>query len=309
MPILSAIGRKSPKTRALIAAIYAVLRPRRGRHALSAGTDDRRLDQIHRRPARKRPAPPLPRLRRSPLAKTPRSALQRIDGFPQHRVRHRLRLVRGHPPAARRRPRLRTRPALARIPRRRPLAAAGHRPRPLLGPAGRRVPRRSSAPSAKHLREKYGTLAALNAALGTDFDAWYTVFIQPPAYLFPHAVPDATPLATEFDAFKLSAPDWCQTVLSPEGFFKKLYLKPRYSKDIAAYNAAHGTAYASYADVPLPARLPRRRPPLEQEEWRDFTANTLSPLWMKDGVLDTPETRWRDGLPRQSEIQVHRSES
>ena len=148
----------------------------------------------------------------------------------------------------------------------------------------------------KRLREKFGTLDALNAALGTAFDAWYVVFIQPPAYLFPHAVPDATPLATEFDAFKLAAPDWCQTVLSPEGFFRKLYLKPRYSKDVATYNAAHGTAYASYADVPLPREFPAAAVPLAQEEWRDFTANTLSPLWLKDGILDTPETRWRDWI-------------
>ncbi|MGD9781917.1 MAG: ABC transporter permease subunit [Kiritimatiellia bacterium] len=148
----------------------------------------------------------------------------------------------------------------------------------------------------RHLREKYGALDALNAALGTAFDAWYVVFIQPPAYLFPHAAPDATPLATEFDAFKLSAPAWCQTVLSPESFFRKLYLKPRYSKNVAAYNAAHGTAYASYAEVPLPREFPADAPPLALEEWRDFTANTLSPLWLKEGVLDTPETRWRDFL-------------
>ena len=147
----------------------------------------------------------------------------------------------------------------------------------------------------RRLREKFGTLAALNAALGTAFDAWYVVFIQPPAYLFPHAAPGATPLAAEFDAFKLSAPAWCQTVLSPEGFFRKLYLKPRYSKDVAAYNAAHGTAFASYADVPLPREFPAA-PPLAREEWRDFTANTLSPLWLKNGALDTPETRWRDFL-------------
>ncbi|NCA81624.1 MAG: carbohydrate ABC transporter permease [Opitutae bacterium] len=150
------------------------------------------------------------------------------------------------------------------------------------------------------LRGKFGTLAALNAALGSDFDAWYAVFLQPPAYLFPHAKPDATPLATEFDAFKLAAPDWCQTVLSPEGFFKKLYLKPRHSKDIAAYNAAHGTAHASYADVPLPREFPADASPLEQQEWRDFTANTLSPLWQTNGILDTPDSRWRDFLSKQN---------
>ena len=148
----------------------------------------------------------------------------------------------------------------------------------------------------RRLREKFGTLASLNAALGTDFDAWYVVFIQPPAYLFPHAAPGATPLAAEFDAFKLAAPAWCQTVLSPEGFFRKLYLKPRYSKDVAAYNAAHGTSYASYAEVPLPREFPADAPPLVQEEWRDFVQNTLSPIWRNGETLDTPETRFRDWI-------------
>ena len=148
----------------------------------------------------------------------------------------------------------------------------------------------------RYLQEKYGTLDALNTALGTDFDAWYAVFVQPPAYLFPYARPQATPLASEFDAFKLNAPPWCQVVLSPEGLFRKLYLKPRYSKDVATYNAAHGTAYATYAAIPLPRAVPALASPLEQDDWRDFTENTLSPLWRKDGHLDTPETRWRDWL-------------
>ena len=161
----------------------------------------------------------------------------------------------------------------------------------------------------RRLREKYGTLDALNAALGTAFDAWYVVFIQPPAYLFPHAAPGATPLAAEFDAFKLAAPAWCQTVLSPEGFFRKLYLKPRYSKDAAAYNAAHGTAYASYAEVPLPRVFPAAAPPLAQEEWRDFVQNTLSPIWRNGETLDTPETRWRDFLSKQTHSAILNPES
>ncbi len=160
----------------------------------------------------------------------------------------------------------------------------------------------------RHLQDTYGSLDALNAAMGTDFDAWYTVFVQPPAYLFPYARPDATPLAAEFDAFKLTALPWCRVVLSPEGFFRKLYLKPRHSRDIAAYNAAHGTACASYAEVPLPRTFPSNAPPLVQAEWRDFTRNTLSPLWLRDGLLDTPETRWRDWLGKRSEIRGQKSE-
>jgi len=161
----------------------------------------------------------------------------------------------------------------------------------------------------RHLQKKFGTLEALNSALGTDFEAWYTVFIQPPSYLFPYAIPDATPLATEFDAFKLTAPAFCQFVLSPEGFFKKLYLKPRYTKKIAAYNQAHGTHYAAYSGLHLSRTLPTNADPLEQEEWIDFTSHTLSPIWVRDTTLLTPETQWHDWLAMRQESEVRSPES
>ena len=197
-------------------------------------------------------------------------------------------------------------PGTELVPLWREFLASGSLPPPAIALGHYWAPQAGAFPSQlrafrHHLRQKYGTLPALNAALGTDFDAWYTVFIQPPAYLFPHALQNATPLATEFDAFKLTAPGYCQTVLSPEGLFKKLYLKPRHTKDIAAYNTAHDTAYASYADIRLPRTLPANAPPLEQEEWTDFTTHTLSPLWTKDGILDTPETRWHDFLSKQTD--------
>jgi multiple sugar transport system permease protein len=292
MPILSRIGRKSPKTRLLIAAIYAVL----GVGALAmlyplglmiAGSTKSIADQ--------RETALLPRFLVSDEALWQKhlEALfnESMDSIniafdSDYTTFEDIPLPPPDGPGAEWLPLWREFLAADLLPP--PAIALGHYWAPQAGafPAQLREFRRQ-------LRKKYGTLAALNAALGSDFDAWYTVFVQPPAYLFPHARPDATPLATEFDAFKLDAPNWCQTVLSPEGFFKKLYLKPRHSKDIAAYNAAHGTAYASYADIQLPREFPAGAPPLEQQEWRDFTANTLSPLWQKDGVLDTPETRWR----------------
>ena len=101
----------------------------------------------------------------------------------------------------------------------------------------------------RHLRDEYGTLETLNAAMSTDFDAWYNVIVQPPAYLVPPALPHATPLADALDRYKPLAPDWQKTLLTPEGFFVKLYLKPRYGRDIAAYNAAHHTTHPDWTTV------------------------------------------------------------
>lgn len=187
------------------------------------------------------------------------------------------------------------------LPRWRDFLAAGRLPPEAIAIGHFWAPQAGAFPSQlqafrRHLRERYGSLSALNAEMGTDFSAWYTVFVQPPAYLFAHALPGATPLARAFDEFKLTAPDYCQVVLSPEGFFKRLYLKPRHTRDIAVYNAAHGTDYPSYAEVSLPRSFPEEATALEQEEWLDFTTHTLSPLWVHEGVLDTAETRWQDWL-------------
>ncbi len=295
MPILSRIGRKSPRTRLLIAAIYAALLA--GALAMAyplglmvAGSTKSIADQ--------RETALLPRFLVSDEALW-RKHLEAL--FNESMDSLNIAFDTDYatfediplPPA--------DGPGSELLPLWREFLASGALPPHAIALGHYWAPQAGAFPAQlrefrRRLREKYGSLAALNAALGSDFDAWYTVFVQPPAYLFPHAMPDATPLATEFDAFKLAAPDWCQTVLSPEGFFKKLYLKPRYSKDIAAYNAAHGTAYASYANVPLPREFPAGAMPREQQEWRDFTQNSLSPLWQTNGVLDTPDSRWRDFL-------------
>ncbi len=155
----------------------------------------------------------------------------------------------------------------------------------------------------RHLNTAYGNLETMNRQLVTDFDAWYNVFVQPPAYLFPYARLHATPMADEYDAFKMTVDPFFRVILSPEGYYKKLYLKPRYTRDIAVYNAAHGTAYASYDEILLPPQPPSGGHPLIEEDWRDFTTHSLSPLWKNpDGPLDTPDLRWREWLVQNKNI-------
>ncbi len=160
----------------------------------------------------------------------------------------------------------------------------------------------------RHLREKYGTLDALNAALRTDFDAWYNVFVQPPAYLFPHALPHATPLADALDTYKPTAPDWQKTLLSPEGFYIKLYLKPRYGRDIATYNAAHGTTHPSWDTVTLPPTCPDpTASPEESADWQDFTTRALNPLWLTGGAGVPPANDQNQPTANSSLVTRHSS--
>ncbi|MBR6021126.1 MAG: ABC transporter permease subunit [Kiritimatiellae bacterium] len=154
------------------------------------------------------------------------------------------------------------------------------------------------------LREKYGDLGSLNAAMGTDFDAWYGVFVQPPSLLFPYAREAGTPMAAAFAEYKAGAAGWHKTVLSVKGFWHRLYLRPRHGRDVAGLNAAWGTAFGSWAEVPLPATaeeaeavggVPAR------EDWEDFSGRALAERWSRAGegggrVLDTPDRRWNQWL-------------
>ncbi len=307
MPILSAIGRQSPKMRLLIALIYAAL----GLGALAmlyplglmAAGSTKSIADLRENVLVPRFLVSDEALWQKHLEALFNESMDALNiAFDTDYIR--FSDIPLPPPDA---------PGADLVPLWRDFLAGGHLPPEAIAIGHYWAPQAGAFPVQlrrfrRHLQDTYGSLDALNAAMGTDFDAWYTVFVQPPAYLFPYARPDATPLAAEFDAFKLTALPWCRVVLSPEGFFRKLYLKPRHSRDIAAYNAAHGTACASYAEVPLPRTFPSNAPPLVQAEWRDFTRNTLSPLWLRDGLLDTPETRWRDWLGKRSEIRGQKSE-
>ncbi len=221
MPILSPIGRKSPKSRLLIGFIYAVLLTGSltmlyPLGLMIAGSTKSIADL---RGDGSRAA--LPCFRRSVVAQ---SISKRYSTNRWIRSISHSTATTPRSGTSRFRPPMAPAPNSCRSGANSSPPAACLRRRSTLGHYW--APQAGAFPSQlrafrNHLRQAYGTLEALNTALGTDFDAWYTVFIQPPAYLFPHATPDATPLATEFDAFKLSAPDWCQTVLSPGRIFQE----------------------------------------------------------------------------------------
>jgi multiple sugar transport system permease protein len=154
------------------------------------------------------------------------------------------------------------------------------------------------------LKGKYGDLGALNAAMGTDFDAWYGVFVQPPSLLFPYAAAEGTPMAAAFAEYKAGAAGWRKTVLSVRGFWHRLYLRPRHGRDVAGLNAAWGTGFARWQDVPLPAtaeEAERVGGAAAREDWEDFAGRALAERWSQVGeeggrALDTPDGRWNAWL-------------
>lgn len=106
------------------------------------------------------------------------------------------------------------------------------------------------------LQWRFGTLDALNQALGTDFETWYDVFAQPPATLFPHSdVPESAVVQALRDYTATSAPAWTRSVACAEGYWHRLFLKPRYGPGLEEVNRALGTGYRSWAEIPFPETL------------------------------------------------------
>ena len=62
-------------------------------------------------------------------------------------------------------------------------------------------------------------------------------------------------------------------LLNPDGKFWRVWLKPKYTRDIKVYNAKHGTNYASYDEVFLTRYPPKNE--LQLEDWAGFVREEL----------------------------------
>jgi multiple sugar transport system permease protein len=132
----------------------------------------------------------------------------------------------------------------------------------------------------KELAERFeDDIDLVNRELGTDFVGWNSVYRIPESYLERRNKLSITTFADTFEEFKSRQPLSNRYYFSVEGYFKKQFVKPKYSKEIAKYNTAHGTDYASYGDVHLVRELPQNDQ--ERKDWLDFVRNTLNVLWIR----------------------------
>ncbi len=136
-----------------------------------------------------------------------------------------------------------------------------------------------------------GDLEAANRELGADFVQWHAFFLLPESFLLRREKPVETPLAAEFTVFKDAQPRWNRCYVSPEGFFKNLFIKTKYTREISEYNAAHDTRHESYKQV----HLSRRAPPIgsvqERADWEEFVRLTLNLAWIRADEATAPAYR------------------
>jgi multiple sugar transport system permease protein len=133
------------------------------------------------------------------------------------------------------------------------------------------------------LAAKFGTdIDVVNREADTEYLAWNYVTVQPEQYLLRREKPVESRFQSIMNEYKDGqVPAGMRYYFSPEGAFKKLYIKSQYGLDIAKYNAAHapavgqpGTTYTDYSQVTLARRVPEN--PVEARDWEIFLRDTVA---------------------------------
>jgi multiple sugar transport system permease protein len=123
-------------------------------------------------------------------------------------------------------------------------------------------------------------VSALNREMGTEFVGWKAFFVMPPNILARRGVVPDTPFYRAVGSFAQEQPLGMRYYFSVDGFYKRLFLKTQYTKDIEEYNRAHGTSYGSYAEVQLSRTLPDGTP-AERKDWEEFVRYSLNLHWVR----------------------------
>lgn len=137
-------------------------------------------------------------------------------------------------------------------------------------------------------------LARFNREMEAEFLSWNNFYYQPADSLLRRSQAGTRPLDAAFREFRDAQPVAARLYFNVEGFYRHSFLKNRYGRDIAAYNAAHGTACRTWADVHLHRSLSEAGDSVgksERGDWEIFVRGILNLTWIRAGDAGAPA--WR----------------
>ncbi|KKK91840.1 hypothetical protein LCGC14_2708900, partial [marine sediment metagenome] len=151
------------------------------------------------------------------------------------------------------------------------------------------VPKAARAFKRAMVRRFDGDIHRLNRELGTQFVAWNRFVVRRESFLLRRETPGLTGFYKSLQDFKAESALHERYYFTIEGFFKQ-YLKTQYTRDIARYNAEHGTAYTSYDQVHLDRRVPDGpgRTHQQRKDWEELVRHLLSPMWIRVDARAAP---------------------
>lgn len=143
----------------------------------------------------------------------------------------------------------------------------------------------------RELVERFdGDIHAMNRALETEFISWNTFLVMPEDTTLRRSTLLDTPFNRARRDFKLRQPAFFSYFYDLESYYTTGFLKTRYTRDIAEYNRVHGTRYPEYESVRLTRRAPEGTP-AERAGWEDFVRNSLHLAWIRVAPEAAPDYR------------------
>ncbi len=125
-----------------------------------------------------------------------------------------------------------------------------------------------------YMQEKYkGNLDAFATEMKLPVKSWNDVRPPPMPNPFRFSNQD-NPLVQAFLTFAQTRPIEDRAIINFDGRFTKSFLMPTYTENIGEYNKKHGSAYGSYNEILLTRRAPASG--LTREDWDKFVREQLS---------------------------------
>ncbi len=142
----------------------------------------------------------------------------------------------------------------------------------------------------KYLREKYGNIAAVNAAFGTEFASF--AYVKTPGLPGPNSRTGSVqsdPWRAEYCAFVNGIIPDTWRMIYMGGLFYRSYLKelPEVEGDLAKLNALAGSDYSSWSEISLTETVPED--PTARKLWEKYIRETVNPYLLE--ITVTPEIK------------------
>ena len=136
-----------------------------------------------------------------------------------------------------------------------------------------------------------GDLDRMNSEMGTEFANWNAFRLIPRELLLRRNNPGMQPIDDAFRKFRAEQPVGMRYYFSAEGYYKVVFLQSKYGKDIERYNREHGTSYVSWGAVHLDRSVPSGpgRTDRERADWELFTREILNLLWLRADTEAAPD--------------------
>lgn len=131
-----------------------------------------------------------------------------------------------------------------------------------------------------------GDIDSYRRAVNLPVRSWNGVVPPYPAPGRYPPVPDA--LRAAFEEFAATRPVEDRILYNLDQLFR-IFLMGRYSPDIAAYNATHGTRHAGYEQVFLDSRAPRL--PGQRQDWETFVRDVIHMRFLRLDIALEPNYR------------------